>query len=253
MERRAAQPRTGIAEAEDLHGSARQRWCFKALCSGRAFDGRENTPVCEQFASDVAGLVVLASVTSDWRTRNPAAAPLEDDGLDLWIRVVAVLSPTGLPRIIGGLFRPALVAKNAAELRKYVPPSAADQRLRFLRNQSTRGRWRAEIRTTPQTEESLRHARDFGDTPLIVLSEKWIVADTPGPRQAEAGPIEGRTSVRDVRSSERQACSSGLGPSDSTRETRRDSECDPRNSHASEAIVIGANRRVWFPFAPALR
>jgi hypothetical protein len=48
----------------------------------------------------------------------------------------------------------------------------------------------AEIRDTPKTEESLRHARNFGDTPLIVLSEKWIVAGTPGPREAEAARVE---------------------------------------------------------------
>ena len=185
------QPRTGIAEAEDLHRMLANAGVSKPyVLVGHSMGGGQARLFASSFASDVAGLVIVASGHEDWRTRNPAAAPLEDDGLDLWIRVVAVLSPTGLPRIIGGLFRPALVAEYAAELRKYLPPSAAESEITFLAQSKHARAMAAEIRTTPQTEESLRHARDFGDTPLIVLSEKWIVADTPGPRQAEAARIE---------------------------------------------------------------
>ena len=185
------QPRTGIAEAADLHRMLANAGVSKPyVLVGHSMGGGQVRLFASRFASDVAGLVIVASGHEDWRARNPAATPFEDDGLDLLIHAVAVLSPTGLPRVIGGLFRPAVAAEYAADLRKYLPPSAAESEITFLAQSKHARAMAAEIRATPQTEGSLRHARDFGDTPLIVLSEKWIFAGTPSPREAEAARIE---------------------------------------------------------------
>ena len=47
-----------------------------------------------------------------------------------------------------------------------------------------------EIRAMRATESELRRARDLGDIPLIVLSEKWMLPDEPEPQDIEAARIE---------------------------------------------------------------
>jgi pimeloyl-ACP methyl ester carboxylesterase len=134
--------------------------------------------------------VIVASGHEDWRTRNPAAGVAEEDGVDRIVQAAAILAPFGFSRLIGVLFRPAVAAEYVADLRKYLPARAAESEITFLAQSKHARAMAAEIRDTPKTEESLRHARNFGDTPLIVLSEKWIVAGTPGPGGAEAARVE---------------------------------------------------------------
>jgi pimeloyl-ACP methyl ester carboxylesterase len=157
---------------------------------GHSMGGGQVRLFGKSFPKDVAGLVIVASGHEDWRTRNPSAGPAEDDGLDRMIRAVAVLSPTGLPRLIGVLFRPAVAAEYAAELRRYLPARAAESEITFLAQSKHARAMAAEIRTMRETEQQLRHARDFDDIPLIVLSEKWTFSADPRPTEAEAARIE---------------------------------------------------------------
>jgi pimeloyl-ACP methyl ester carboxylesterase len=185
------QPRTGIRAAEDLHRMlANASIPTPYVLVGHSMGGGQVRLFADRFANDVAGLVIVASGHEDWRTRNPAAGVAEEDGVDRIVQAAAILAPFGFSRLIGVLFRPAVAAEYVADLRKYLPARAAESEITFLAQSKHARAMAAEIRDTPKTEESLRHARNFGDTPLIVLSEKWIVAGTPGPGGAEAARVE---------------------------------------------------------------
>ena len=70
------QPRTGIAEAADLHRMLANAGVSKPyVLVGHSMGGGQVRLFASRFASDVAGLVIVASGHEDWRTRNPAATP----------------------------------------------------------------------------------------------------------------------------------------------------------------------------------
>lgn len=185
------QPRTGMEAAEDLHRMLANAGVPRPyVLVGHSMGGGQVRLFAKKFSTDVAGLVIVASGHEDWRARNPAAGPAEDDGSDLIVRAAAVLSPVGLSRLIGVLFRPAIAEEYAAELRKYLPPRAAESEIAFLAQSKHAQAMAAELRTIPRTEQELRQARDFGDIPLIVLSEKWTFSAAPSSREREAARIE---------------------------------------------------------------
>ena len=110
--------------------------------------------------------------------------------MDRLIQVIAWLSPTGLPRLAGMLFQPSMAAEYAAYLRKWLPERAYRSEITFLAQSKHAQAMADEIRAMRATESELRRARDFGDIPLVVLSEKWMLPDKPEPRDMEAARIE---------------------------------------------------------------
>jgi hypothetical protein len=88
------------------------------------------------------------------------------------------------------LFQPAMAADYAADLHKWLPERAYKAEITFLAQSKHAQVMADEIRAMRATESELRRARDFGDIPLIVLSEKWILPDEPEPHDIEAARIE---------------------------------------------------------------
>ena len=110
--------------------------------------------------------------------------------MDRLFQVIAWLSPTGLPRLFGMLFQPSMAADYVADLRKWLPERAYKSEITFLAQSKHAQAMADEIRAMRATESELRRARDFGDIPLIVLSEKWLLPEKPETRDIEAARIE---------------------------------------------------------------
>lgn len=183
-------PRTGMRAAEDLHralGNASILGPYVLV--GHSMGGGQARLFASRYRSDVAGIVIVASGHEDWRIRNPAVGA-EQDGIDRFIRLAAFLSHVGLSRLLGVLFRPAMAQEYVVDLRKYLPPRAAESEIAYLAQAKHVQAMADEIRTTPETEAQLRSARDFGDIPLIVLSERWVFSEKPSVREREAARIE---------------------------------------------------------------
>jgi len=186
----APDPRTGTHAVEDLYRMlANAGIPGPYVLVGHSMGAGQVRLFASRYPKDVAGLVIVASGNEDWRTRNPSAGS-EDEAMDRLIQVIAALSPTGLPRIIGVLFRPSMAADYAADLRKYLPRRAAESEITFLAQSKHARAMADEIRATRATEAELRKARNFGDIPLIVLSEKWVLPANPERRDIEASRIE---------------------------------------------------------------
>jgi len=187
---RPPDPRTGTRVAKDLHRALTNAAIpGPYVLVGHSMGGGQVRLFASQYPKDVVGLVIVASGHEDWRTRNPAAGP-EDESMDRLIQMIAWLSPTGLPRLFGMIFRPSMAADYAADLRKYLPTHAYESEITFLAQSKHARAMADEIRAMRATEAELRQARDFSDIPLIVLSEKWVLPEKPEPRDIEAARIE---------------------------------------------------------------
>lgn len=183
-------PRTGSRTAEDLHCAlANAGIPGPYILVGHSSGGGQVRLFASRYSSDVAGLVIVASGHEDWRMRNPFATP-EDESMDRVIQVIAWLSPSGLPRLAGILFQPAMIADYAADLRKWLPERAYKSEITFLAQSKHAKAMADEIRATRATEAELRRARDFGDIPLMVLSERSMLPDKPESHDVEAARIE---------------------------------------------------------------
>jgi pimeloyl-ACP methyl ester carboxylesterase len=183
-------PRTGSRAAEDLHRAlANAGVPGPYILVGHSMGGGQVRLFASRYATEVAGLVIVASGHEDWRTRNPSAPP-EDQSMDRLFQVIAWLSPTGLPRLFGMLFQPSMAADYVADLRKWLPERAYKSEITFLAQSKHAQAMADEIRAMRATESELRRARDFGEIPLIVLSEKWMLPDEPESRDIEAARME---------------------------------------------------------------
>ena len=183
-------PRTGLTAAEDLHRMlASAGVSGPYVLVGHSMGGGQVRLFASRFPGEVAGLVIVASGNEDWRTRNPSAGP-GDEAMDFVIQTIATLSPTGLPRVAGVLLRPAVIADSAADLRKYLPAHAFESEITFLAQTKQARAMADETRAMRATEKQLRAARDFGDLPLVVLSERWVFPDKPQPQDLEMARIE---------------------------------------------------------------
>lgn len=183
-------PRTGTRAAEDLHRMlANADIPGPYVLVGHSMGGGQVRLFAKRYPKDVVGLVIVASGNEEWRTRNPYAPP-EDNSMDRAIQVIAALSPTGLPRVVGMVFKPAMAADYAADLRKYLPARAAEAEITYLAQTKHARAMANEIRAMRATEAELQQARDFGNRPMMVLSEKWVLPDEPEPRDIEAARVE---------------------------------------------------------------
>jgi hypothetical protein len=88
------------------------------------------------------------------------------------------------------LFQPSMVADYVADLRKWLPERAYKSEITFVAQSKHAHAMADEIRAMRATESELRRARDFGDIPLIVLSEKWPLPERADPRDIETARIE---------------------------------------------------------------
>jgi pimeloyl-ACP methyl ester carboxylesterase len=183
-------PRTGIRAAEDLHRALANAGIPEPyLLVGHSMGGGQARLFASRYPTEVAGLVIVASGHEDWRTRNPFAPP-EDESMDHLFQAIAWLSPTGLPRLFGMLFQPSFAADYVADLRTWLPERAYKSEITFLAQSKHAQAMADEIRAMRAIESELRRARDFGDIPLIVLSEKWPLPERAETRDIEAARIE---------------------------------------------------------------
>ncbi len=135
-------------------------------------------------------MVLVAASHEDWRTRNPTAGN-EEDRADRFVRIAAFLSHIGLSRLLGVLFRPAMAVEYAADLRRYLPTRAAESEIAYLAQAKHVQAMADEVRAMRATEAQLRAARNFGDIPLIVLSERWMFSENHDASEREAARVEG--------------------------------------------------------------
>ena len=171
--------RTGMRAVEDLHHAlANGRIAGPYVVVGHSMGGGQVRLFASRYSREVAGMVIVASGNED-------SPPSVDDSMDRMIQVIAALSPTGLPRLIGVLFKPSFAADYAAELRRYLPARAAESELTFLAQTRHARAMARETRAARATALELRKARDFGDLPLVVLSERPAM-----PANHEAARVE---------------------------------------------------------------
>jgi pimeloyl-ACP methyl ester carboxylesterase len=184
-------PRTGKLETADLHRALSNAGIpGPYVLAGHSMGGGQVRLFASRYPNDVAGMVIVASGHEDWRTRNPPAVNEDIDAVDRFIQAAAVLSRVGVSRLIGALFHPAVAEEYAALLRKYLPPRVAESEVAYLAQPKHIRAMAEETRATSETEAQLRTARDFGDMPLIVLSERWDLSPQSGAKEKEAARVE---------------------------------------------------------------
>jgi pimeloyl-ACP methyl ester carboxylesterase len=178
-------PRTGARAAEDLHRMLGNAGIPKPyLLVGHSLGGGQVRLFASRYPKEVAGMVIVASDHEDQRTRKPSAGA-EDAGVVRFLRAAR----GGLARLRSLLFRPTVDKEYAAHLRKYLPVRAAESEIAYLAQSKHAKATSEDRRRIPAIEAQLRAARDFGDIPLIVLSERRAFSNPGSADEIEAARI----------------------------------------------------------------
>lgn len=135
---------------------------------------------------DVAGLVLIATSHPDVFRRDPEVGEI-DEGPDAIQRVMPVLAATGLFRMWPEPLLPDIYRDYLDTLRK-LPPEYAAPELAFVRHTRYHRTVVREMESMVEMRSRNTAARSFGDTPLIVISERWD-ANPADPKEVAAARL----------------------------------------------------------------
>jgi pimeloyl-ACP methyl ester carboxylesterase len=175
------QPRSKARIASELHELlSRMRKPPPFLLVGHSFGGEIVRVYAEKYPAEVAGLVLVATAPSDdWDRRMPGAwvARVEEHGRadTRRLRLLRLLAVFGVLRLWSG-------HPYVQYVREHLPHKAAEAVIALAR----RGRPFAAVAAEDAATDQDRVPTHFGDRPMIVLSDRWALAQDEPREEIEA-------------------------------------------------------------------
>jgi pimeloyl-ACP methyl ester carboxylesterase len=160
------------------------------LVVGHSLGGAHARVFAHRFPAAVAGLVLVATGHPDVTARDPEAARREAEPPPLLFRIAPALARAGVFYVWPSRWMPQVSREYTALLRKYLPRDLAEAELSFLRRPKHLQAMLDELNAPSEDEALDRAARNFGDLPLVVLTERWVFSPHPDARELASARIE---------------------------------------------------------------